>query len=155
MPARRGQQYPESLNLESKGRRTIAKKILIVDDELDMRIYVTTLLETNGFIPLSATNGEEGLELARLEKPSLIILDLMMPKMGGIKMYQELKKDPDLKETPVIMLSAIAEKTFSHSYKIMSQQAGDEVRMPAAYIEKPPEAEQLLEAIEKNLKHHE
>ena len=117
-----------------------------------MRIYVTTLLETNGFIPLSATNGEEGLELARLEKPSLIILDLMMPKMGGIKMYQELKKDPDLKETPVIMLSAIAEKTFSHSYKLMSQQAGDEVRMPAAYIEKPPESDQLLQAIQNSLK---
>ena len=116
-----------------------------------MRIYVTTLLETNGFKPLSATNGEEGLELARQEKPSLIILDIMMPKMGGIKMFQELKKAPELKDIPVIMLSALSEKTFSHSYKLMSQQVGEKVHVPVAYIEKPPESEQLLEAIQKSL----
>jgi CheY-like chemotaxis protein len=119
---------------------------------LDIRIYVTTLLETNGFTPLSAINGEEGLELARSERPSLIILDLMMPKMDGIKMFRELKNDPDLKDTPVIVLSAISEKTFSHSYKLLSQQDREETHTPAAYIEKPPEAEQLLEAIQKSVK---
>jgi CheY-like chemotaxis protein len=120
-----------------------------------MRVYVTTLLETNGFQPLSATNGEEGLETARQERPSLIILDIMMPKMGGIRMFHELKKDSNLKEIPVIILSAISEKTFSHSYKRMSRQGDGELDLPAAYIEKPPESDQLLEAIQTSLKRNE
>jgi two-component system phosphate regulon response regulator PhoB len=116
-----------------------------------MRTYVTTLLETNGFKPLSAGNGEEGMAMARLEKPSLIILDVMMPEMSGIVMFHELKKAPDLKGIPVIMLSAISEKTFFHSHKILSKQDDEEIHQPAAYIEKPPEPEELLEAIENSL----
>ena len=91
-------------------------------------------------------------ETARQERPSLIILDIMMPKMGGIRMFRELKKDSNLKEIPVIMLSAISEKTFSHSYKQMSRQGDGELDLPAAYIEKPPEPDQLLEAIQTSLK---
>jgi two-component system phosphate regulon response regulator PhoB len=116
-----------------------------------MRTYVTTLLETNGFTPLSAEDGEEGLALAHKEKPSLIILDIMMPKMSGIKMIQELKKDPALRELPVIILSAISEKTFTHTYQRMGRQGNETVYKPAAYIEKPPESEDLLEAIQKGL----
>ena len=112
---------------------------------------MTTLLETNGFTPLSAEDGEEGLALALREKPSLIILDILMPKMSGIKMMQELKKDPALQGIPVIILSAISEKTFTHSYQRMGRQGNETVHKPAAYIEKPPESEDLLEAIQKGL----
>ena len=58
-------------------------------------IFVTTLLETNGFKPLSAEDGVKGLEIARKEAPSLIILDVMMPKESGITLYREIKNDPD------------------------------------------------------------
>ncbi|MFC1535101.1 response regulator [Thermodesulfobacteriota bacterium] len=124
----------------------------MVDDELDMRTYVTTLLEANGFKPLSADDGVEGLKLARQEKPSLIILDIIMPKMGGIMMFHELKKDPFLKEIPIIMLSAISEKTFSHSYRLLSQEKGEAIHALPTYIEKPPEPEDLLEVIRNSLK---
>lgn len=117
-----------------------------------MRVYVTTLLEVNGFEPLSAENGEEGLNIARRNKPSLIILDVMMPKMGGIKMYHEIRKDPELKDIPVVMLSAISQKTFTHSYKAFSQQEDGEMPPPSAYIEKPPEPEELLGVIQNSLK---
>jgi two-component system phosphate regulon response regulator PhoB len=120
-----------------------------------MRTYVTTLLETNGFTPLSAEDGEEGLALARREKPSLIILDIMMPKMSGIKMMQEMNKDPAIQGIPLIILSAISEKTFNHTYQRMGQQGKETVYKPAAYIEKPPESEELLEAIQKSLAHTE
>ena len=139
------------MGISAEGKE-IAPKVLIVDDELDMRVFVTTLLETNGFIPLSAENGEEGLKIVRRERPSLIILDVMMPKMGGIKMFHEIKKDPDLREIPVIILSAISEKTFSHSYKLLGQEEDEEISPPSAYIEKPPEPEELLEIILNNLK---
>ena len=118
---------------------------------MDLRVFVTTLLETNGFLPLSAKDGEEGLKMARSERPSLIILDVMMPKMGGVKMFHELKRDPLLRDIPVIILSAISEKTFSHSYRLLSQQEGDEIYSPSAYMEKPPEPDELLETIRKSL----
>ncbi len=128
------------------------KRVLVVDDELDMRTFITTLLETNGFKPLSAEDGIQGLEIARRDKPALIILDIMMPKESGITMYRELKNDPALKEIPVIMLSALAKKTFLHSQKVLDAYKGERIPEPAEYIEKPPEPDELLEAIQNCLK---
>jgi len=128
------------------------KRVLVVDDELDMRTFVTTLLETSGYKPLSAEDGIKGLEMARKDKPALIILDIMMPKESGITMYRALKTDPDLKDIPVIMLSALAKKTFLHSQSVLDAYKGEKIPEPAAYIEKPPEPDELLEAIQSSLK---
>jgi two-component system phosphate regulon response regulator PhoB len=130
----------------------MAKKVLVVDDELDIRTFIITLLETENYKPLSAKDGKEGLEIARREKPALIILDVMMPKESGIGMYRDLKNDPELKDIPVIMVSALSKKTFFHSQKVLDEYKGEKIPEPAAYIEKPPEPEELLEAIENSLK---
>ena len=130
----------------------MAKKVLIVDDELDMRIFVSTLLETSGFKPLTAVDGKEGMVVARSKKPSVVILDVMMPNESGIGMYRELKNDPELKDIPVIMLSALSKKTFYHSQKVLNEYKGETVPEPSAYIEKPPEPDELLEAIQACLK---
>ena len=130
----------------------MAKKVLIVDDELDMRIFVSTLLETSGFKPLTAVDGKDGMVVARSKKPSVVILDVMMPNESGIGMYRELKNDPELKDIPVIMLSALSKKTFYHSQKVMDEYKGENVPEPSAYIEKPPEPDELLEAIQACLK---
>jgi two-component system, OmpR family, phosphate regulon response regulator PhoB len=129
----------------------MAKKVLVVDDEMDMRIFITTLLETNGYKPLSAVDGEEGLVIARKEKPVLVILDVMMPKESGINMYRQLRNDPELKEVPVIMLSALSKKTFFHSQKMLDNYREEQIPEPDAYIEKPAEPEELLAAIRKSL----
>jgi DNA-binding response OmpR family regulator len=129
----------------------MTRKVLIVDDEQDMRVFLTTLLETNGFKPLSAEDGRQGMEMARKSKPALIILDVMMPKESGVGMYRELRLDPDLKDIPVIMLSALSRKTFFHSQRVLDEYRGEKIPEPAAYIEKPPEPEELLEAIQKCL----
>lgn len=129
----------------------MAKKVLVVDDELDMRIFVTTLLETSGYKPLSAVDGKEGLEIARQKKPKLVILDVMMPNESGINLYRELKNDPELKNIPVIMLSALSKKTFFHSQRVLDEYKGEKVPEPEAYIEKPPEPDELLEAIQNAL----
>ncbi len=125
----------------------MAKRVLVVDDEQDVRVFMKTLLETNGYKPHTAEDGKQGLEMARAKKPALIILDIMMPKESGIYMYRELKKDPDLKEVPVIMVSALAKKTFFHSQQVLDAYEGGQIEEPAAYIEKPPEAEELLQVI--------
>jgi CheY-like chemotaxis protein len=129
----------------------MTKKVLVVDDELDMRTFITTLLETNGFKPLTAQDGFQGLEVARKNKPSLIILDVMMPRESGINLYRELRNDPDLKDIPVIMLSALSKKTFFHSQKVLDQYRGEKIPEPTAYIEKPPDPEELLEVIRRSL----
>lgn len=130
----------------------MAKKVLVVDDELDMRTFLTTLLETNGYKPVSAEDGIHGLEVARDKMPALIILDIMMPKESGINLYRELKSDPELKDIPVIMLSALSRKTFFHSQRVLDEYKGEKIPEPAAYIEKPPEPDELLEAIQESLK---
>jgi len=130
----------------------MAQKVLVVDDELDIRTFIITLLETEGYKPLSAVDGKEGLEIARRDKPSLIILDVMMPRESGITMYRALKNDPELKDIPVIMLSALAKKTFFHSQKVLDEYKEEKIPEPSAYIEKPPEPEELLEAIQNCLK---
>jgi len=130
----------------------MAKRVLVVDDELDIRTFIMTLLETEGFKPLTAEDGIKGLEVAREKKPALIILDVMMPRESGITMYREIKSDPVLKDIPVIMLSALAKKTFFHSQKVLNDYKGEKIPEPEAYIEKPPEPEELLAAINNLLK---
>jgi two-component system, OmpR family, phosphate regulon response regulator PhoB len=130
----------------------MAKKVLVVDDELHMRVFMTTLLETNGFKPLAAGDGNEGLKLAREKKPVLIIMDMMMPKESGIEMYRQVKTDAELKDIPVIVVSGLSRKTFLHSQKVLDQHHGERLPEPAAYIEKPPDADELLAAIHAALK---
>jgi CheY-like chemotaxis protein len=128
------------------------KRILVVDDELDMRTFLTTLVETSGHRPVPAGDGLEGLRRAREKRPDLIIMDVMMPQEGGIEMYRELKTDPDLKTIPVIMLSGIAKKTFFHAQSMLDRHLDQSVPEPEVYIEKPPEAEEILDWIQKLLR---
>ncbi|MBW2444266.1 MAG: response regulator [Deltaproteobacteria bacterium] len=120
------------------------KTVLIVEDELDMRIFISTLLETSGYTPVMTRDGKEGLIKAREVFPDLIILDVMMPGEGGVQMYRQLKTDQNLKAIPVIMLSAVARKTFSHYLNMVNARLENPIPGPDAYIEKPPEAEELL-----------
>ncbi|UCE51784.1 MAG: response regulator [Desulfobacterales bacterium] len=123
------------------------KKILIVDDELDMRIFLCNLLGNCGYEPIDTGDKTEGIQKAKREKPALIILDAMMPKEGGIQMYRELKEDEDLKKVPVIMVSTIDKKTFSFYQKFQSTPRDKGVPEPGAYLEKPLEAEELIQLV--------
>ena len=125
----------------------IKKKILIVDDELDVRIYVGTLFETSGYEPIAARNGSEGLQKAKEISPDLIILDVMMPKAGGVSMYRELKADQQLRDIPVIMLTGVGEKSFSHYLKMLKFKIKDPIPQPNAYMEKPLDHERLVELV--------
>jgi CheY-like chemotaxis protein len=118
---------------------------------LDTRTYSTTLLETGGYVPLSAADGEEGLQQARAQRPALIILDIMMPKLGGIEMLLEPIKDPNLRQIPVITLSALSKRTFLDAHGSLGQTDPGGAHPPVACIEKPPEPEQLLEIVKNNL----
>lgn len=82
------------------------KKILIVDDDQDFLQLLEFDIKKHGYTVVSASNGEEGLEKAKAEKPDLIILDIKMPKMDGYTFVRRLKKDEDTKEVPLIVLTS-------------------------------------------------
>ena len=81
-------------------------KILIAEDERDIRDLITFTLRYHNHDVIAASNGEEGLELARREIPDLIIMDVRMPKMTGYEACKHVKADPALKHIPVVFLSA-------------------------------------------------
>jgi CheY-like chemotaxis protein len=120
------------------------KKILIVDDELDMRIFLSTLLETSGYQPVTTRDGMDGVSKARAGKPDLILLDVMMPGEGGVQMYRNLKTDPELAMIPVVMLSAVEKKSFDHYLSMLNSSMPCPIPQPAAYLEKPVDPDQLL-----------
>ena len=120
------------------------RKILVVDDESDMQVYLSTVVETMGFEPIVAADGPEALKKARAFPPALVILDVMMPKIeDGLKTYQQFREDDGLGRIPVIMVSAIARKTFFHSIRLLKPLSGKQLPEPDAYMEKPPDAAEL------------
>ena len=127
------------------------KKVLTVDDDVDIRKVVSKLVEKSGYEVMEAKNGVEGMGKVRKDKPDLIILDMLMPKESGIRMYHELKTEGSLKDIPVIVLSAIPKKSFLKSQKVLDEFAGQSVPEPEAYIEKPEEPEELIALMKKIL----
>ncbi len=94
----------------------MGKKVLLVDDEESIRQYLAAVLEDNGYESVNAKDGMEGLSKAREERPDLIVLDVMMPKKNGISTIYDLKRSHDLKDIPVIMLSAV-QNFIAHARK--------------------------------------
>ena len=85
---------------------TTPHRVLVIDDDIDIRTLLELVFEHAGCTVLTAANGAEGLKAARLSKPSVIILDLMMPVMDGREFRARQRADPDLGGIPVIVTSA-------------------------------------------------
>jgi DNA-binding response OmpR family regulator len=117
---------------KSKKKPTQAK-ILIVDDEADLISTVQCHIKWYGYDVITATNGKEGLEKAVNEKPDLVLLDISMPVMNGHEMLERLRKHPDLKDIPVIMLTALCEA--EDIAKVSSYDIADYVTKPFDFTE--------------------
>ena len=114
------------------------KRILIIDDEKEMVVLLQMRLEAADYEILVSNDGQEGLDKARAEKPDLILLDIMIPKMNGYQVCRELKIDNGTKRIPVVMLTAKAQE----SDKFWGKEVGAD-----DYVTKPFEASELLEKI--------
>ncbi|MCH2613800.1 MAG: response regulator transcription factor [Opitutales bacterium] len=86
------------------------KKILIVDDEVDVTALLSDSLKKHGFVPQSVNDPKRVLEVAKTFKPDLIVLDIMMPELSGLQVCRMIRQEPTLKGIPVIFLSAKAEE---------------------------------------------
>jgi len=118
------------------------KKILIVDDEPSVRALVKKLLG-KGYVVLEANDGEEAVNMAFNQKPDLILMDILMPKMDGYTACNKVKKDPLTRAIPVVMLTAV-----DHELNVkLSQEMGAN-----GYITKPFTPRDLLAAVDQFLK---
>lgn len=118
-------------------------KILYIEDESQMLQLVRLILERQGYQFIGALGGQQGLELARKEKPDLILLDLMMPEMDGWEVYRRIQADEELHGTPVIVITAKAQS--------IDRVLGLHIAKVDAYITKPFDPDELVTAVEKVL----
>jgi len=127
------------------------KKILIVDDEPDVVSYLEMLLQDHGYTTVTADDGNEALELVRSERPDLVTLDISMPEASGTRFYRELKGDPEIGKTPVLVVTGVTgfggdpygyEKFISRSKLVPP---------PEGFFPKPIEREKFLAEVDQLL----
>jgi CheY-like chemotaxis protein len=122
------------------------KKVLIVDDEPNVRQLVSKILSRD-YTVIEARDGEEALNVVRSQKPGIVIMDMMMPKMDGLTACYAIKKDPATKGIPVVMLTAIDQE--------LNKKLSTTVMGANKYMTKPFSAQELLETIRQLLPNHE
>jgi DNA-binding response OmpR family regulator len=120
----------------------MTKMILIVEDDPKSLKLARDLLQVSGYETIEATDGEQGVELAKTKNPDLILMDLMMPKMDGYNACSKIKADQATKVIPVIMLTAVGHEL---NKKFAMEMGAD------GYITKPFTREELLDAISRFL----
>jgi len=119
------------------------KLVVCIEDEQEMIDLVQLILGRRGFTVEGANGGLEGLEKIQKRKPDLVLLDLMMPDMDGWEVYQRMKSDEDLREIPVIVVTAKAQS--------IDKVLGLHIAKVDDYITKPFGPQELLESVEKIL----
>lgn len=121
----------------------MARRILIVDDEIGIATAVQSRLEIDGYASVIVTDGQAAVEQARDERPGLILLDVMIPKIDGLEVCRILKKDPKTRDVPIIMLTVMSQvKDLDQAF---AAGADD-------YLFKPFQFAQLLDKVRKHLK---
>lgn len=129
----------------------VTKKVLVVDDEPDVVLYLCTLLEEHGFAVCSAEDGTEGMRKVLEESPDLICLDIFMPEKSGILMYQEVKMNDRLKGIPVLFVTGFKtdDQPLFALKKLLYEHS---IPMPEGFLEKPIDRESFIRAVRRILK---
>ncbi len=122
------------------------KRVLVVDDEPDIRAYLRSALEDAGFAVETATDGIEALEMVRSHPPDLISLDLVMPKHSGAKFYRELHKDRQISRIPILVVTG-------HARDELGRTDFEEMTMSGTgvYLEKPVRPDTYVAAVRRLL----
>ena len=119
------------------------KTILVVDDEPDVRTFLSTLFEDNGYATVMAQDGNEGLSKVKEKAPDLVTLDITMPNKSGVRFYREMKESAEWKKVPIIIVTGVSGdfKTFISSRK--------QVPPPEGYLSKPIDKTEILKLVKK------
>lgn len=121
--------------------KSAKKRILVIEDETDIAIYLETILQDNGYEVDIAVDGFEAMRKIKNKKPDLISLDISLPQKTGVKLYCELKENPKLSKIPVVMVTGI-EKGFKKYIN-----SGKHIPPPNGYISKPFNVNELLSVV--------
>ena len=116
----------------------MAKKILCIDDEPEVVEYLRDILQDAGYATCEAYDGKQGLEVAQREQPDLITLDLDMSKEWGTRFYRNLRRDPNLKDVPIVVVSALSGNKYA-------------VKDAVANVDKPFTPQQILDVLKRIL----
>ena len=144
------------------------KQVLIVDDSEESVVFLSEILEEHGYPYRVARNGKEAIKAMRESRPDLVLLDVMMPQKGGVAVFQDMKKDPELEKVPILIITGASEATGvdmktgeekpKESYADdFTRRFGIEVRgqlqslTPEAFIEKPIDPKIIVEKIKEVL----
>jgi CheY-like chemotaxis protein len=129
------------------------QKIMIIDDEPDIRIYLAAAAEDNGFEPVILDAEASVMDMIAGHKPDLVILDIMMPMRSGISIYKEIRTSPALKHIPIVLISGMtgASDLIQNGFQKLIGDAC--ISMPEAFIEKPFDIDFLFTQIKKILGH--
>jgi CheY-like chemotaxis protein len=122
-----------------------ARSAVIIDDEPDITSYLSTLLSDNGWEARAANSVNEGLTLVRAVKPGVVLLDLMMPEKGGLNVLVAIRKDPALRDTPVVIVSGIQEKLNADYHAYLDRFKHYRAN---AFVDKPVDAPALLKTLD-------
>ena len=122
----------------------LSKKILIIDDEPDVNIYLEAVLKSNGYETYSISDVENAMDKVREIHPKLICLDIMMPRETGISFYSKLRKDKRFSKVPVIIISGVVE---SEKFNIHSFISDKSIPAPESYMEKPINVEKFIQKV--------
>lgn len=125
---------------------TELKTILVVDDEADVRIYLSRLFQENGYSCTHACDGVEAMQCARNQRPHLITLDMSMPNKSGVRFYRELKADLELRTIPVVVVTGVTGQGGSGDTRRFLE-ARTQVPPPDAFVPKPVNRAELLDIV--------
>ena len=142
------------------------KKVLVVDDDENTVKFLSVALSENGYEPIGAFDGDEGLQRVEESNPDLILLDVMMPKRTGFVLFKQLRRNEKYKDIPVIMLTGVADvleddesqasdDTFERPYdslreslkKAIKKMREEGLVRPELFIDKPIDPDELVEAV--------
>jgi CheY-like chemotaxis protein len=143
----------------------MAKNILVIDDDENIRRFISLLLTENGYEAVTASDGAEGLQMVTQAKPDLIVLDVMMPKKTGLTLFRQLKRDEQLKDIPVLMLTGVTgviedmeahkDDTFEHPFDNLREALKKSIRelrdeglvKPEMFVDKPVDPDSFVERV--------
>lgn len=126
---------------------TQAKRILIIEDEMDMRFYLMALVKSMGLEPVLTRNGAQGMDRLQQMDADLIILDVMMPEKGGGLVYKELKTSPDFAGIPLVIFSGVNRDAFNHYIRMLNTDPDLNIPEPENYVEKSADPDYLKQVI--------
>jgi CheY-like chemotaxis protein len=127
------------------------QRILVVDDEPHVVTYLETLLQDNGYETAAASNGREGMDKVRAQRPHLICLDITMPEESGMRFYRDLKDDPVLHTIPVIIVTAVTGYGGDPEGLKKFLNTRHQVPPPEGYFSKPIEKNEFIAKVKQLL----